>query len=63
MGWSHDTRYPKYYNKLIDVNKNIRHEKLFRKDRKYDMLILIKYNYLNSKLGKGSCIFLHLTNN
>ena len=32
MGWSHDTRYPKYYNKLIDVNKNIRHEKLFRKD-------------------------------
>jgi len=63
MGWSHDTRYPKYYNKLIDVNKNIRHEKLFRKDRKYDMLILIKYNYLNPKLGKGSCIFLHLTNN
>ena len=63
MGWSHDTKFPKYYNKLINVNKKIKHEKLFRKDHKYDLLILIQYNYFNSKVPKGSCIFLHLTNN
>ena len=63
MGWSHDTRIPKHYNKLISVNKKIKHEKLYRKDHKYDLLILIKYNYPNSKVFKGSCIFLHLTNN
>ena len=63
MCWSNDTRYPKNYNKLISINKKIRCEKLFRKDHKYDLLILIKYNYPNSKIPKGSCIFLHLTNN
>ena len=63
MCWSNDTRYPKNYNKLISINKKIRCEKLFRKDHKYDLLILIKYNYPNTKVPKGSCIFLHLTNN
>ena len=63
MCWSNDTRYPKNYNKLISINKKIRCEKLVRKDHKYDLLILIKYNYPNAKVPKGSCIFLHLTNN
>ncbi len=63
MGWSHDSRFPKYYNKLIVVNKKIKHEKLFRRDNKYDLLILIKYNYPKSIIKKGSCIFLHLTKN
>ena len=62
MGWCDDTLYPKYYNKLIKIDNTIKHEKLFRKDHKYDLLILIKYNYLKPILGKGSCIFLHLTN-
>ena len=26
-------------------------------------MILIKYNYKKTIVGKGSCIFLHLTNN
>ena len=29
----------------------------------YDLLIPIKYNYDKRILGKGSCIFLHLTKN
>ena len=53
----------KKYNKLIDINKKVRHEKLFRKDCKYDLLIPIKYNFNKSIPGKGSCIFIHLTNN
>ena len=45
------------------VNNYIRHEKLFRKDHKYDLLIPIKYNFKNPKVGFGSCIFIHLTKN
>ena len=38
-------------------------EKLYRKDYKYDLIIPINYNTKNTKLGKGSAIFLHLTKN
>ena len=47
--------------KLIKINKNCSHEKLFRKDTKYDLLIPIKYNFDKIIPGKGSCIFIHLT--
>ena len=63
MGWCDDVNYSKKYNKLIKVNKNIKHEKLYRQDKKYDLLIPIKYNFYNTVLGKGSCIFIHLTKN
>ena len=63
MGWCNDITNKKKYNKLIKTNINIRHEKLFRKDYKYDLLIPIKYNYHKPIPGRGSCIFIHLTNN
>ena len=63
MGWCDDVRNQKSYNKLIYTNKLIHHEKLYRKDFKYDLLIPIKYNFKRRILGKGSCIFLHLTKN
>ena len=51
--------------KIITINwlilKKVKHEKLFRKDTKYDYLIPISYNTKNIKLGKGSAIFIHLT--
>ena len=62
MGWCHDVK-SKKYNKLIKINKNIKHEKMFRKDYKYDYLIPINYNSKNTKIGKGSAIFIHLTKN
>ena len=63
MGWCDDPN-SRHYNKLIKIKKNLklRHEKLYRKDNKYDLLILIKYNYKKVKKNKGSAIFLHLTN-
>ena len=61
MGWCDDVSAPKKYNKLINITDNIHHEKLFRKDYKYDLLIPIKYNSYKRIPGKGSCIFLHLT--
>jgi len=49
------------YNKKIVNKKNIKHEKLFRKDYKYDLLIVISYNRKKIIKNKGSAIFLHLT--
>ncbi len=62
FGWCDDVNNKKKYNKLIQISKNISHEKLYRKDSKYDLLIPIKYNFKKRVLGLGSCIFLHLTN-
>ena len=62
MGWCNDSK-NKLYNQEIKVNKNIKHEKLFRKDYKYDYLLVIKYNTKKIKPNKGSAIFIHLTKN
>ena len=63
MGWCDDTKNPKNYNKLIKIKKNIKHEKLYRNDKKYDFLIPISYNTKQRIIGKGSAIFIHITNN
>ena len=63
MGWCDDISFPKKYNKLIKTSNQIKHEKLKRKDNKYDLLIPIKYNFTKPITGKGSCIFIHLTEN
>ena len=62
LGWCDDVK-SKKYNKLIQINNNFSHEKLFRQDHKYVLLIPIKYNFDKIIPGKGSCIFLHLTKN
>ena len=62
FGWCDDVK-SKFYNKPIKTNINVRHEKLYRNDKKYDLLIPIKYNYKTPKKNKGSAIFLHLTSN
>ena len=63
MGWCNDISYPKNYNNLIRIPFKGKYEKLYRADHKYDLIILIKYNFKNKVVGLGSCIFLHLTNN
>ena len=63
MGWCDDIHFPKKYNRLIKIKKKIKHEKLKRKDYKYDLLIPIKYNFKKPIVGLGSCIFIHLTKN
>ena len=63
MGWCDDNRFPDKYNRLIKINNEIKHEKLKRKDHKYDLLIPINYNAKKPIVGLGSCIFIHLTKN
>ncbi len=62
LGCGDDVNDKKSYNKISKINKKFNHEKLYRKDHKYDLLIPIKYNS-KRVTGKGSCIFIHLTNN
>ena len=62
MGWCDDTNNIKY-NKLIKVNNKIKHERLYLKNNKYDLLIPIHYNMKPVIKNKGSAIFIHLTKN
>ena len=61
MGWCDDSR-SKKYNKEINFPFKYRAEKLYRKDKTYDLLINIKYNYWPVIKQKGSAIFLHTIN-
>ena len=64
MGWCDDPTSKKNYNELIHFNKktNFKFERLFKKNSTYDYLIPINYNK-KRKQGRGSAIFIHLTNN
>ena len=62
MGWCNDPLNEKY-NSLIKINGKIRHEKLYRRDNKYDILLVIDYNLRKPIPFKGSAIFIHLTKN
>jgi L,D-peptidoglycan transpeptidase YkuD (ErfK/YbiS/YcfS/YnhG family) len=59
MGWCDDVN-SKHYNKQIKINDKISHEKLYRKDSLYDILIVLNYNLNPITRGKGSAIFLHV---
>ena len=62
LGWCNDPRHI-FYNKEIEIQKKIRHEKLYRKDQKYDYFLVINYNIKKTLPNRGSAIFLHLTKN
>ena len=59
MGWCDDSR-SKKYNQEITFPFKGRAEKLYRKDKMYDVFINIKYNHSPIVKGSGSAIFLHL---
>ncbi len=61
MGWCDDSK-SKKYNQEISFPFKYGAEKLYRKDKIYDIFINIKYNQLPIVKGKGSAIFLHLSN-
>ena len=59
-GWCDDVK-SKKYNKEIKFPFRFNAERLYRKDKIYDLLIVIKYNYSPAIKKKGSAIFLHLS--
>ena len=62
LGWCNDPK-SKFYNKEINIKNKFRHEKLYRRDHKYDYLIVINYNTKKTIAYRGSAIFIHLTKN
>ena len=61
MAWCDDPKHQKYNEEIKTNNKNCR-ENLHRKDHKYDYIISISHN--EKKIpGKGSAVFIHLTDN
>ena len=61
MGWCNDSR-SKKYNREIYFPFKYSAEKLYRRDKIYDIFINIKYNHSPIIKEKGSAIFLHLSN-
>jgi L,D-peptidoglycan transpeptidase YkuD (ErfK/YbiS/YcfS/YnhG family) len=60
MGWCDDPA-SKKYNQLILLPTKWGHEKLYRKDNIYDLVIVLNYNMNPVIKNKGSAIFIHIT--
>ena len=61
MAWCDDSKHKKYNEEIKTLNRNLK-ENLYRKDHKYDYIILISHN--EKKIPcKGSAVFIHLTDN
>ena len=61
MGWCADPR-SKSYNKLIKLPTTFINEKLYRKDKLYDLILVLNYNLEPVIKNKGSAIFIHIAN-
>lgn len=61
MGWCDDP-FSKNYNKLIKLPSKFGYEKLYRKDKLYDLILVLNYNLKPILKNKGSAIFIHITN-
>ena len=61
MAWCDNPKHKKYNEEIKTSNKNLK-ESLYRYDHKYDYIISIGHNKRKIP-GKGSAIFIHLTNN
>ena len=59
MGWCDDSR-SREYNKLIKLPFNYSHEKLYKKENIYDIILVLNYNMNPIKKNKGSAIFIHV---
>ncbi len=61
MGWCDDPEHPDY-NKLIQLPFDKSHEKMFRDDDLYNLVIEIGYNDKPAIKNLGSAIFIHVKN-
>ena len=62
MGWCDDPK-SNQYNKLIKLPFAYNHEKLFKKENIYDIILVLNYNMNPVKKNKGSAIFIHVAKN
>ena len=60
MGWCDDSLDLNNYNSLIETPYKYKHERLWRDDNIYDIVVELGYNDRSPILGKGSAIFMHI---
>ena len=59
MGWCDDVTDARY-NQPITLPAQAGHERLFRDDGLYDVVVVLDWNISNRVRGRGSAIFLHM---
>ena len=59
MGWCDDPN-SKNYNQLINLPSRYGHEKIFKKNNIYDIIVVLNYNMKPVIKNKGSAIFIHV---
>ena len=59
MGWCDDPN-SKQYNKLIKLPTAYKHEKLYKKENIYDIIMVLNYNMNPIVKNRGSAIFIHI---
>lgn len=59
QGWCDDPADPAY-NQAVRLPRQARHERLWRDDRIYDLIVPLGYNDAPAIAGLGSAIFLHV---
>ena len=59
MGWCDDPN-SKQYNKLIKLPTAYKHEKLYKKENIYDIIMVLNYNMNPTVKNRGSAIFIHV---
>tara|TARA_B100000989_G_scaffold202798_1_gene153455 strand:+ start:1403 stop:1915 length:513 start_codon:yes stop_codon:yes gene_type:complete len=57
-GWCTDPK-DKLYNKFVSLPFENTHEKLYRSDNNYDLMVTTSFNSFPAKPYKGSAIFVH----
>jgi len=62
VGWCDDFKSANY-NKEIKLPSKFSHEKLYRKDHLYDLVVVINYNMNPIIKKRGSAIFIHIERN
>ncbi|MGS4887298.1 L,D-transpeptidase family protein [Roseibium sp. MB-4] len=59
LGWCDDPGHRRY-NRLVDLPFQASHEKMWREDRLYDIVVVLDCNMYPPVKGKGSAIFFHI---
>ena len=62
MGWCDDPK-SRFYNQQIKLPTKYGHERLYRSDNLYDLIVVLNYNINPIAKNKGSAIFLHIAKN
>ena len=62
MGWCDDPN-SQLYNQQISLPNKYSHERLYRNDNLYDLILVLNYNTNPIIKNKGSAIFIHIAKN